>query len=88
MKTSNELFIAFTSNRKPTIKHPETYVHPNAMEFSISEKQLSWLCRLVYNENPNKDFLLTQYSVDINGMTYMVIGKKNKRIRVTFIKLF
>ena len=84
MKTSNELFVAFTSNRKPTITHPDTYVHPNAMEFSISEKQFSWLCSLVYKENPNKDFLLTQYYAKINGMTYIVIGKKNKRIRVTF----
>lgn len=87
MKTTTELFQAFTSNRNPTIVNPSDVNFPNAKFYFISQKQASWLSSLIFQHASKiKGGLLSdvkQYSETINGKSYTLItGKKTNRIRV------
>lgn len=87
MKTTTELFLAFT-NGVPLFTYGPNEVHANGRVYSISQKQHSWICSLIINKfNKLKDssglVSVSQYHETINGNSYCLTSGKKMRIRVT-----
>ena len=88
MKTTTDLFLAFTSNRVPTIVNASTDVHPGAEFFFISDKQSNWLSSVIFKKvssiKGGELSTTQQYQEKINGKTYcLIVGKRTRKIRVT-----
>lgn len=87
MKTTTDLFLAFTEGRTPTIENGDNVCFPNAKFFFISEKQANWLSNLIFKKAESfKGGILystRQYTETINGVGYtLIVGKKTRKIRV------
>lgn len=86
MKTTTELFKAFTENRKATINRGEWNLR-GAKEYFISQKQSVWLSSLIFAKaqgiNGGNLCTTSQYIETIDGKNYSLIqGKRTHRIRV------
>lgn len=87
MKTTTELFLAFTTGRKPAFTYGANETFSNAKVYDISPKQYQWLSSLIFKKfnslGDSKGLVsASQYSETINGFSYSIIGNKKLRIRV------
>jgi len=87
MKTTTDLFIAFTSKRNPTIVNGDDVNFANAKFYFISPKQASWLSSLIFQKasktKGNCLHATKQYFEYIDGYCYTLIQGKTNRIRVS-----
>lgn len=88
MKTTSDLFTAFTTNRKPAFQYGPNETFNNAKVYDISPKQYQWLANLIWQQvaqaHGDKSGIVSpqQYSENINGFSYSLIGTKKLRIIV------
>lgn len=87
MKTTTDLFLAFTKGRKPVLTYGPDDIFANARVYDISIKQYQWLVSLIFKkfDRVNHGGALVspnQYSEDIDGFSYSLVGNKKMRIRV------
>jgi hypothetical protein len=87
LKTTSDLFLAFT-NKTPAFQYGPNETFNNAKVYDISPKQYNWLSNLIWKQidaaSGDKTGIVSaqQYSENINGFSYSIIGKKKLRIRV------
>lgn len=88
MKTTTDLFLAFTKDRTPTYTNGSDVCFPNAKFFFISEKQSRWLSNLIFKKasgiKGGELHSTEQYIETIGEDNYcLIVGKRTRRIRIT-----